>query len=290
MFDYFSAVDAPQRVVDLEQRMAHYYATNHAYYDMIHFATSAWVDSNEHIHQDLLKHATSANGRICEVGCGRSQALTAGVIDPSQYSGCDFSSELLNRNREDFPNADFTTLLPSAPLPYDDQSFDFVFTVFVLEHVVRPDRFLSELSRICKVGGKIALLCPDYYGRLSMASQMIGWASDSGMCKLRRGHVVDAVWSSFVARVLLPRYLKSRLKNAHARPVFLLNGNPSCFSRPFYPDADAVYVTHLGEIENHFRACGVTPCQDLVSAEAQSLAKQRGLLYALFSRTSVRTK
>lgn len=282
LFDYFSAVSDPARALDLEKRMAEYYTTNHAYYEDIHFATSAWLDPNESIHQDLLRHAE--RGKIAEVGCGRAQALTSGRIDYSNYAGCDFSRDLLDRNARDFPGVNFVPLVSGGALPFETETFDFVMSVFVLEHVVRPDRFLSEMARICKPGGRIAILCPNYFGRLSMASQLIGWASDSGSHKLRRGHVIDAICSSITSRFLLPRYLKNRLQSAHEQPVFLLNGNPSCFSRPFFPDADAVYVTHQGEIEWQLDKCGCDAKYDLASSEARKLASERGLLYALFEK------
>lgn len=282
LFDYFSATSEPDRAAELERRMANYYATNHAYYEDIHFATSAWMDPNEHIHQDLLRHSQS--GVMVEIGCGRAQALKSGRIDARQYHGCDYSTALLELNQRDFPTASFTPLTPGTGLPFDSATFDFVFSVFVLEHVVRPDRLLSEMARICKPGGLIAILCPDYFGRLSMVSQIIGWGSDSGMHKLRRGHILDAIWSSFVARFLLPLYLKRRLKPASARPVFLMNANPSCFVRPFFPDADAVYVTHRGEIARQLASDHCIPCDEIASQQAKETASKRRLLYALFRK------
>jgi SAM-dependent methyltransferase len=282
LFDYFSPLSAPQRAEELESRMALYYQTNTAYYEDIHFATSAWTDPNEHIHQDLLRLAK--NRKIAEIGCGRAQALTAAILDPSMYTGCDFSKELLNKNQSDFPSANFAVIEPRSPLPMESEIFDFVFSVFVLEHSVRPDLLLKEMTRICKPGGVIAILCPDYFGRLSMASQLIGWASDSGREKLKRGHVVDAIVSSFTSRILLPHYLKTRLRHAHLQPIFLLNGSPSCFSRPFYPDADAVYVTHRGEIESQMLKYGCKCRADLLSERAIELATQRNLLFLAFEK------
>jgi len=226
------------------------------------------------------------HGKVGEIGCGRAQILTSGQVDPTNYTGCDFSSEMLAQNRHDFPQATFRTVQGDRPLPFEDASAEVVLSVFVLEHVVWPARFLSDLARICKPGGRIVMLCPDYYSRLSMASQIIGHGIDSGMQKLKRGHVVDAVWSSWVARWLLPAYLKKRLRGASDDPVFLMNANPSCFSRPFYPDADAVYVTHFGEIKRTLLGHGCCHRPDWIDPDARLLASQRRLIYSVFEKST----
>lgn len=47
-------------------------------------------------------------------------------------------------------------------LPYADNTFDIIFSNFVLEHVKDPVHYLSELRRILKNDGKLIVLCPNY--------------------------------------------------------------------------------------------------------------------------------
>lgn len=47
-------------------------------------------------------------------------------------------------------------------IPYEDESFDFVFIKSVIEHISNTDLFLSEINRVLKKGGKIICLTPDY--------------------------------------------------------------------------------------------------------------------------------
>ena len=46
--------------------------------------------------------------------------------------------------------------------PYDDNSFDFIFSKSVIEHVVNADNFLSETFRVLKPEGVVVLLTPDW--------------------------------------------------------------------------------------------------------------------------------
>lgn len=47
-------------------------------------------------------------------------------------------------------------------IPYEDESFDFVFIKSVIEHIRNTDLFLSEIRRVLKKGGKVIILTPDY--------------------------------------------------------------------------------------------------------------------------------
>lgn len=42
-------------------------------------------------------------------------------------------------------------------LPFEDGQFDFVFSFNVIDHVLSPGRFVSELRRVAKPGGKVVL-------------------------------------------------------------------------------------------------------------------------------------
>jgi SAM-dependent methyltransferase len=47
-------------------------------------------------------------------------------------------------------------------IPYEAESFDFVFIKSVIEHIRNTDLFLSEIRRVLKKGGKVIILTPDY--------------------------------------------------------------------------------------------------------------------------------
>jgi hypothetical protein len=192
---------------------------------------------------------------------------------------------LIKQNRLEFSDATFEVIRCPPKLPFPDGEFKVVFCVFVLEHVVRPPEFVAELARICMPEGQIAILCPDFYSTGNISSQVMGTSRLSGREKLRRGYVLEAFVTLVLSRIAMPVYFKTRLRNASRQPVYLLNTRPACFEQTFYPDADAVYVTHQGEIDTTFRALGFVRCNTLIPQAVQQIANERRLIYAVYQRT-----
>jgi len=46
--------------------------------------------------------------------------------------------------------------------PFDNETFDFVFSKSVIEHLWNPENFMSENYRILKPGGRIIIMTPDW--------------------------------------------------------------------------------------------------------------------------------
>ena len=66
-------------------------------------------------------------------------------------------------NLEDWENLDLPEIDITRPLPYADDSVDFVFTEHVIEHVTPQQgwKFFAEARRVLKVGGVLRLAFPD---------------------------------------------------------------------------------------------------------------------------------
>jgi len=57
--------------------------------------------------------------------------------------------------------------IESEPIPFPDNTFDFVYSKSVLEHVVNTDNFVSEAKRVLKPGGVFIGLTPDWESQMS---------------------------------------------------------------------------------------------------------------------------
>ncbi len=91
-------------------------------------------------------------GRILDVGCGTG-ALAA-FVPPERYFGVepdDFSIELAQRS---FPKHYFSKTLP------DDQDYDVIVALAVIEHIPDPVKWLSELVQKLVAGGIMVLTTP----------------------------------------------------------------------------------------------------------------------------------
>jgi SAM-dependent methyltransferase len=87
----------------------------------------------------------SAPGAVLDVGCG--QRKYPGAV------GIDISSDTA---------ADLVADLNVFPYPLETETFDQILCQDIIEHVEDPFRFLSELHRIARPGGRIHLRTPHY--------------------------------------------------------------------------------------------------------------------------------
>jgi SAM-dependent methyltransferase len=275
MLKYIKSELNNKRVKRLEVKMADFYAKSQTYYNDINFAVNNWSVDSELAYQSIIDLCEKR--RVAEIGCGQAGILDVLKDGYCSYTGCDFSKDLTESNHARFPTAKFKVIEDPSRFPLETESCDFIFCVFVLEHVVRPKSFIEELVRCCKRGGRIVIFCPDFGGRLNISSQLTGFSNGSGMEKIRNGRLIDGVYTGFINKLLLPYYLKFKLRGASADPVFLLNENPACFHRSFYPDADAVYVTHRGEICKTLTDLGCKIVEN--SEEMNKYTAEKRLLY-----------
>ncbi|MGD0784529.1 MAG: class I SAM-dependent methyltransferase [Sedimentisphaerales bacterium] len=97
------------------------------------------------------------SGRLLDVGSGKGNHLVAFKRCNYQVAGLDKRRECIEALR------DFTIKecdIEKEEFPYDDNSFDWVFSKSVLEHVSNTDNMISEILRVLKPGGRAVLMTP----------------------------------------------------------------------------------------------------------------------------------
>jgi ubiquinone/menaquinone biosynthesis C-methylase UbiE len=97
-------------------------------------------------------------GSVLDLGCGDGR-LTA-ELDAGELTAADVSLAALDRARRRLPAAHIAELEPDAPLPFDDGAFDLVLCAETIEHVRDVQLLLSEVRRVLKPGGTLALTTP----------------------------------------------------------------------------------------------------------------------------------
>lgn len=60
-----------------------------------------------------------------------------------------------------------------APLPFEDNSFDLIFSSWVLEHIGDPEFYASEIQRILKPGGWFCALTPNRNGATGIGGRIV---------------------------------------------------------------------------------------------------------------------
>lgn len=80
--------------------------------------------------------------------------------------GLDYFSEeklIEYRAKLDAPNVELHSY-ETSKIPFDDNSFDVVTSLCVLEHIVYVEDFLNEIHRVLKPGGICIIKCPNWSG------------------------------------------------------------------------------------------------------------------------------
>jgi SAM-dependent methyltransferase len=96
--------------------------------------------------------------RALDLGCGDGR-LSA-ELDAAELTAADVSALALERARRRLPSARFVELEPDAPLPLDDVAFDLVLCAETIEHVRDVQLLLSEIRRVLRPSGRLALTTP----------------------------------------------------------------------------------------------------------------------------------
>jgi SAM-dependent methyltransferase len=87
----------------------------------------------------------------------------------AHLAGCDIDREVLGN-----PFLDSAALLGAdGKLPYPSESFDLIYSNWVLEHVEASATIGAELLRVLKPGGVFCAITPNKYGYIALASQLV---------------------------------------------------------------------------------------------------------------------
>ena len=111
---------------------------------------------------ELLHRFTGPNARVLDLGCGIGRVMTYLAPHCAELVGVDVSNRMLARARTRLAGIAKARLLRVSgrdlqPLP--DAYFDFAFAFQVFHHLEREDtlRYLAELHRVLKPGGRVYL-------------------------------------------------------------------------------------------------------------------------------------
>jgi ubiquinone/menaquinone biosynthesis C-methylase UbiE len=105
----------------------------------------------------LIEASDDWTGKRClEVGCGAGRylrALSRMLPTPDVHlAGTDISTDSIDIAESISGNIEYRLMTPGC-IPWEDESFDVVCFLDVLEHIEEPVPFLAESLRVLKVGG-----------------------------------------------------------------------------------------------------------------------------------------
>jgi SAM-dependent methyltransferase len=97
---------------------------------------------------------------VLEVGTGVGRWASSFKSANTRFTGVDVREDLIRTARANFPEGRFDSLSSDLRFPYDDESFDLVFSVTIMHHNPTPAKrdLLSEMWRVTRPGGELLFL------------------------------------------------------------------------------------------------------------------------------------
>ena len=143
-------------------------AVQNAYRERYRAIRPEWRSSGDQLEAMVRSHAT-AKSRVLDLGCGRGGVVELFWRDVRFAAGLDPDSPSLNEHRA-----------PGMPvirgvgerLPFIDQSFDLIVSLWVLEHLQDPVTMLREVHRVLMPGGHFVFLTPNMRNPLMVANRI----------------------------------------------------------------------------------------------------------------------
>jgi len=127
--------------------------------------TSETIASDNPIHQRLFKAYVVAEdyiqGNVLEVGCGEGRGVARMIDRATQFTAVDKIAPVIDDLQKKFPAGKFISmnLPPLHGLP--DNTYDFVISFQVIEHIQDDAFYLREIHRVLKPGGKALITTPN---------------------------------------------------------------------------------------------------------------------------------
>lgn len=217
---------------------AEFYATSDRYYHLANARTAVDGGGREWLRQWLPQ-----NGRVLDVACGTGVNRDY-VPATLEYVGADISRiGLAQAAAAGHPRSSYV-VTDAARLPFADAHFDAVISTYAIEHFPDPRSALDEMVRVCRPGGRLALIAP-------------AWEEPAAHPPSLRRHLRS---TAFRRRYVVGRMLRYAwmILNPHAA-FFRTYPDIAIDPDAYDSDDDAVYPVSVREVVNYLRRLGCKP-------------------------------
>jgi ubiquinone/menaquinone biosynthesis C-methylase UbiE len=133
-----------------------------------------------HAAEPLLNAARIGRGtRVLDLACGPGYVAKRAADRGAAVLGIDIASAMIALARSRYPGIDFQRA-DAEELPFADGAFDAVTGSFILPHLSRPARAVSECSRVLAPAGTLALSMWDVPERNRLFGVLTDAVADAG--------------------------------------------------------------------------------------------------------------
>lgn len=123
------------------------------------FAANPWVTDKERIRRLVEAARLTGNERVLDIATGPGYIAEAFAGAAREVVGVDLTEAMLTIAKERTKERGISNVIFQAAdaqkLPFENGEFDVVACRLALHHLQKPLRVLSEMSRVCRAGGKV---------------------------------------------------------------------------------------------------------------------------------------
>lgn len=210
-----------------------YYKTNISYYNLL----KTYDITTYEKYMKFLRPSRGKN--ILEFGCGAGQVINKLTEEGYNAIGIDISPLAVETARNS--GNGFFHIIDSNKLPFNDNYFDSVGTIDVLEHLYDPENWLREMIRVLKPNGIIVIACPNFLRVCGINAHH--WHTKGLLRKIINSFNLLRKFKNFI-------FFPDIMKFDFMEPRVDLNH--------FQPDDDAVCITNPIDISFILKKYGIT--------------------------------
>jgi SAM-dependent methyltransferase len=108
----------------------------------------------------VARRAIAPGMRVLDLACGNGNVAIPAARAGAQVTGVDIAPNLLEQARDRARSESLAIVFEEGDaedLPYADEHFDLVLSMFGAMFAPRPEQAAAEMLRVCRRGGKIAM-------------------------------------------------------------------------------------------------------------------------------------
>ncbi|MGD1843547.1 MAG: class I SAM-dependent methyltransferase [Thermonemataceae bacterium] len=129
--------------------------------------TSAEITSDNPVHQRLffayVEAAKMIKGNLLEVGCGVGRGLSVLLNACEHYTAIDKNEQLIEALQQHHSAHTFIAMNIPPFKNIQENTFDFLVSFQVIEHIQNDALFVEEIHRVLKPGGKAIITTPNIH-------------------------------------------------------------------------------------------------------------------------------